>query len=175
MDTLVLALRVVLSLAAVLALLWLLRRKLERRPRRRARTNSIQVVGRQALSRRASVVMVESDGKRLLLGVTEQSVNVLHSEDIGSTVLRADEFSRTLENARREGIALEGTQVRGTQATDAAQHAPASQGPQHAALEPAPVAMLRPRRDRAPQGKLGGSILSPATWKQTGAALRQGR
>jgi flagellar protein FliO/FliZ len=46
--------------------------------------------------------------------------------------------------------------------------------PLDAPLEP-PLA-FRPRRDRtAKPGKLGGSILSPATWQQTAAALRQGR
>ncbi|MET0955425.1 MAG: hypothetical protein ABWY68_05700, partial [Cryobacterium sp.] len=38
-----------------------------------------------------------------------------------------------------------------------------------------PPLTFRPRRDRGHTGKLGGSILSPATWQQTAALLRHGR
>lgn len=150
MDTLLLALRVLLSLAAVLALLWLLQKRLSKRPRARA-GGSVAVVGRQSLGRRASAVVVEVDGTRLLLGVTEQSVTVLHSlGEVAPSPEQAD-FARTLSGAQAM-----------------------PEGP-----APELVPMLRPRHNRgaARQGKsvLGNSILAPTTWRQAGAGLRQSR
>lgn len=162
MDTVFLALRVALSLAAVLALLWLLQRRLSKRGGKRASAGSIAVVSRQSIGRRANVVMVDVDGTRLLLGVTDQSVSVLHSAEAPQDLSTADEFAHSLEKVSAS--------VHAGPAHSATLDSSGTAGP-----EGAPVAMLRPRRDRSVSGKLGGSILSPATWKQTGAALRQSR
>lgn len=160
MDTLLLALRVLLSLAAVLALLWLLQKRLSKRPRARSAA-SVVVVGRQSLGRRASAVVVEVDGTRLLLGVTDQQVTVLHSlgalapdaaaePDQASEPVRAD-FARTLS---------------------AAEALPETSAPEL-------VPMLRPRHNRTAARRdtsvLGNSILAPTTWRQAGAALRHSR
>lgn len=81
MDTLTLALRVVLSLAAVLGLLWYAQRRLNR-PRGQSRAGDpLTVVARRGLGQKSSLVIVDTDGKRLLLGVTERSINVLQSSD----------------------------------------------------------------------------------------------
>src|SRR5512133_2801827 len=77
MDTVVVALRVILSLAVVLGLLWVLQRRLSRGSGSRA-ANVVTVVGRQGLGQKASVVVVDVDGRRFVLGVTEQSISVLH-------------------------------------------------------------------------------------------------
>jgi flagellar biogenesis protein FliO len=45
--------------------------------RRRGASRPIEVVGRQALNRGASVAIVEIDGRRLALGVTDQNVRLL--------------------------------------------------------------------------------------------------
>lgn len=166
MDTVFLALRVALSLAAVLALLWLLQRRLGKRGGKRAAAGSITVVGRQSVGRRANVIMVDVDGTRLLLGVTDQTVSVLHSADVPEERSTADEFAQSLQEATMPARSI------------AAHSAAVSSGttvPSGTGEPGASVAMLRPRRDRSAVGKLGGSILSPATWKQTGAALRQSR
>ena len=176
MDTLLLALRVLLSLAAVLALLWLLQRRLSKRPRARSGA-SVSVVGRQSLGRRASAVVVEVDGTRLLLGVTEQQVTVLHS--LGTV---APEGAAAGEaQAEPEGAGEPGP-IDFARTLSAAEAMP--EGP-----TPDLVPMLRPRRNRtaAGQGKsgqgksvqaksvLGNSILAPTTWRQAGAALRHSR
>ena len=51
----------------------------------------------------------------------------------------------------------------------------AARAASHAGEALTPPLILRPRRDRAAPSRIGGSILSPATWQQTAAALRQGR
>jgi flagellar protein FliO/FliZ len=79
-DTLLVALRVALSLAAVLGLLWVLQRRLAKGSRA-ARADLVRVVGRQGLGQKASVVVVDVDGRRFVLGVTEQSVTVLRDAE----------------------------------------------------------------------------------------------
>lgn len=139
------ALRVLLSLAVVLGLLWVVQRRLTRDARVGRTVNPVTIVGRQGIGQKASVVVVDIEGKRLILGVTEQSVNVLHTDDAPVEASGAAVFARSMT----EAAVAEGE------------------------LEP-PLA-FRPRRDRASSSRLGGSILSPATWQQTAAALRQRR
>jgi flagellar protein FliO/FliZ len=163
-DTLLVALRVILSLGAVLGLLWYVQRRMTRGPRAQRTASLVTVVGRQGIGQKASVVVVDVEGTRFVLGVTEQSVNVLHRDagNVAGNVPKPDaktdvgtgvDFARTLTDAT---------------ATESL----------------TPPLEFRPRRDRhlngktarvVKSGKLGGSILSPATWQQTAAVLRQGR
>lgn len=148
MDTALVALRVLLSLGAVLALLWYAQRRLTRSTakRRGKAADLVTVVGRQSVGIKASVVVVDIDGARFVLGVTEHTVSVLHSADLPSEAQTAqvespDAFASTLAGVT---------------------HIDSANGPQ---------LQLRPRRNTTVQGN--GSILSPATWKQTAAAIRQ--
>lgn len=155
MDTVLLALRVVLSLAAVLGLLWLAQRRLTRKNRVNGAEKLVTVVTRQGIGQKASVVVVETAGKRFLLGVTEQSVNVLHTSDAPMQVAST---APEVSPARAFELALIAA---GEPALDP------SPSPAKATVAKAPVAKL-------PAGKMGGSILSPATWKQAAAFVRQG-
>lgn len=153
MDTLLVGLRVVLSLAVVLGLLWVMQRRLSRGGRARGASNLVSVVGRQSLGSKASVVVVDIDGRRLILGVTEAQVTVLHGgEGAGA---RAETFAQSMTVA--EGADQEGADQAG------------------ADTQPEPPLEFRPRRKAGQPGRLGGSILSPATWQQTAAVLRQER
>jgi len=165
-DTLFLALRVVVSLAAVLGLLWYAQRRITRKSGTQRTAGLVSVVGRQGIGPKASVVVVDVDGTRFVLGVTEQSVSVLHNAPQHAAeqhaaepaVLRPAAVLPVPSNAHDEFARV---------LTDA------SAGE---AVEP-PLA-FRPRRGGHPAGrghKLGGSILSPTTWQQTAAVLRQGR
>lgn len=108
METVVLALRVALSLAVVLGLLWVLQRRFSRGARTGAR-KLVRVVERQTIGPKASVVVVDADGQRFLLGVTDQAVNVLDTreapaEEESQPSHRApqtasDSFARLLEAA----------------------------------------------------------------------------
>ncbi|SDK00389.1 flagellar protein FliO/FliZ [Cryobacterium psychrotolerans] len=163
MDTLLVGLRVVLSLAVVLGLLWVMQRRLSRGGRARGASNLVSVVGRQSLGSKASVVVVEIDGRRLILGVTEAQVTVLQGG--GGVGDRAETFAQSMSVA--EGTDLAGTDLAGTDL--------AGSDLSGGDTAPEPPLEFRPRRKSGQAGRLGGSILSPATWQQTAAVLRQER
>lgn len=173
METIFVALRVIVSLAVVLGLLWVLQRRLTR-GRNGKEAGLVTVVGRQGIGQKASVVVVEVDGTRFVLGVTEQSVSVLHSDAMPAELGTAEAFARSLSAATGSaatGSVATGTVSAGTGATGTVAANTAT--PDAAGAVPPPLA-FRPRRERN-ASKLGGSILSPTTWQQTAAALRQGR
>ena len=153
METLFVALRVLLSLGAVLALLWLLQRRFARggvgsAAKARA-ANNPAVVGRQSVGSKAHVVVVEHDGRRFLLGVTEHGVNVLHSSPIEPVPgLDPDLFARELAAAEPADVALVAQQA-----------APSD------TVGDSPLA----------GSMLAGSILSGETWKQAAAVVRNRR
>ncbi len=93
MDTFLLALRVLLSLAAVLGVIWYVQRRMSRGTTAQ-KNKTITVVGRQGVGSKASVALVDVDGKRFLLGVTEHAVTILHTAD--APVAPAEAFSRVL-------------------------------------------------------------------------------
>ena len=79
-ETLVLTVRVAVSLALVLGLLWFLSRRLGgagSAPRRLP----ITVVGRQTLGRRSGVAVVEVAGRTLVLGISDANVQLLTELD----------------------------------------------------------------------------------------------
>lgn len=111
MDSLILGLRVVVALGAVLGLMWFLQHRLGKGPGRRRADQALTVVSRQSLGQRASVVVVDSAGKRFLLGVTDHTVNVLHSGDIppepeevrAPAANQLGDFARMLAEAGQRG------------------------------------------------------------------------
>jgi len=77
-SALVLGLRVLLSLAVVLGLLWFAARKMQGTGAvRRQRAAAMSVVSRQGLGGKAGIALVEVEGRRLLLGVSEHGVSLL--------------------------------------------------------------------------------------------------
>jgi len=75
---LLLLLRVALSLACVVGLIWFAGRRLSGNQARRTPAGpSMRVVGRQALGRHAGVAVVAIGNRRLLLGYGEQQVTML--------------------------------------------------------------------------------------------------
>lgn len=174
METATLALRVLVSLGAVLALIWWFQRRLTRDARNSGAEPLVKVVTRQAISPKASVVVVETGGQRFLLGVTEASVNVLHTSEAEEPATAS--FEDYLEAA---GAGDKETGPKGTGDTTlvdpAGRHAPRrrSEGPAHALNgQPAHPVNGQPAHSGSP---LAGSVLSPATWRQAAAAVRRGR
>jgi flagellar protein FliO/FliZ len=191
-DTLVITLRVALSLGVVLALMWVLHRRMAkgqfgRAKARGRRSAAIEVVGRTGIGGKASVVVVDVEGERLVLGVTEHGVSLLTSGEAPAPELtivtgpvqlpvRASQTSTSTSvptstatpsaEAFRQELALQDGAVPSLQSVPAA--------------EPLP---MRPRnRDRRPQrtvvptsAQLQGSLLSADTWRQAAAALRSRR
>lgn len=149
METVYLALRVLLSLAVVLGLLWMVQRRLTRNGRLSGAVKQVTVVTRQSIAPKASVVVIEAEGQRFLLGVTEQSVTVLSTTDAPQPVMPVRPhpaggaaFARVLSE-----------QIPTTEIT--------------------PPPAFRPRDNRRSKDVLDGSILSPNTWNRTAAALRR--
>lgn len=183
MDTAVLVLRTVLSLAAVLGLIWYAGRKLNdsangqggdgflarlvsgaggtrRTGRRGGPAVTVTVVARQVLGAKASLAVVDVGDQRLVLGVTEGGVNVLSTQTIPAEE-PAPERATTKAEVREE-IAL----------------APVLTKP--VLTKPTLVPDAAPEQEAAvltlarPAGPLDSSILSPTTWRQT-LSLMQGR
>jgi flagellar biosynthetic protein FliO len=102
MDSLILILRVSLSLGAVLAVLVLAHRYARRTARPGGADKLLRVLERQGIGAKASVVVVETNGQHLLLGVTEHSVTLLSSSDAPAPeagAQGAEAFSRALHQA----------------------------------------------------------------------------
>jgi len=150
MEATVVALRVVLSLAVVFGLIWFIHRRLTRGGKARNAAMPITVLGKQAVGQKASVVVIDADGTRFVLGVTEHNVSVLHSSESPATA-----FAGVLAT------------------TTAAE--PAEVAPTPARVAPAALAdgLVVPG-SRVP-GALAGSILSPATWRQAASAIGRNR
>ncbi|MCV2392775.1 flagellar biosynthetic protein FliO [Actinotalea sp. M2MS4P-6] len=183
MDTssVVLGLRVLLSLAVVLGLLWWIARRTAG-SRARTRQASVTVVGRQSLGRRSGVAVVEVEGRRLLLGVTEQGVSLL-------TELAAPDPEPTADRTEIDPAELADLVGLDTDAlADVAVAAPA----RAAATRPTPVrsTAARPTTVRStptppstpaartpavptPRSPLEGSILDVATWRQAVVAVQE--
>ncbi|WP_186317556.1 flagellar biosynthetic protein FliO [Curtobacterium sp. 9128] len=174
---LVITLRVALSLGVVLALMWVLHRRMAkgqfgagRKPRGR-RSAAVEVVARQGIGGKASVVVVDVEGERLVLGVTEHGVNLLTSGAAPAPELTVVTGPVVLP-------------VRPTPSAEAFRQELAEQDravpslPTDPAAEPLP---MRPRNRRAQRtvvptsAQLQGSILSADTWRQAAAALRSRR
>jgi flagellar protein FliO/FliZ len=153
MDTLIVALRVLLSLGVVLVLLWYLQKRVARAARGKQVLNLVTVVGRQVVGPKSSVVVVDVDGQRLVLGVTEQAVSLLHG---GVTPAPTEGGTGATEFARLLAAATDVEPATASVLTTTVRPA---------TLIPATVAPAR----------LAGSILSPSTWQQAAAVLRQRR
>jgi len=151
MEAVVVALRVALSLGVVFGLLWYIHRRLTRGGKLRAAATPITVLGKQGIGAKASVVVVDANGMRFVLGVTEGNVTVLHSAEAPAAAF-ADVLATVPEPV--EGPAPAAVALAAQKAANTAD------------------GLVTP--GRVP-GALGGSILSPATWRQAAAAIGRGR
>ena len=161
-------LRVIVSLAAVFGLLFYLRKRVLTRfgsPR----ASQLSVVERQGLGPKSSVVLLDVQGRRYLLGVAESSISVLDSfeapEPVETDALeqvnvqptmaeRSRAFAASLNSMRQGGMPANEPGTNGTTANDRG----------------TPAAL-----SSTPSGALAGSILSPDTWRRAVAAVRSGR
>ena len=104
MDAFFLALRVLLSLAAVLGAIWWLKRRLGGNASQAAA--ALTIVTRRTLGQKASVAVVDFNGRRLLLGVTDAAVNVLSEAAVPEP---AADFGQALEKASEGSPGLPAT------------------------------------------------------------------
>ncbi|WP_285114864.1 flagellar biosynthetic protein FliO [Leifsonia sp. fls2-241-R2A-40a] len=163
METLFIALRVLVVLGVIVALLWFVQRRVTkgRSSGRRRRGNAVTVVGRQGVGPKASVVVVDVDGNRFVLGVTERQVSVLHSSD------RPHDADVTPITRVREVEARTGT-------TDASPAPTLTSTTSTTSRQDADFLTAQGRASLFDEA-LKGSILSPATWRQASSAVRPKR
>lgn len=191
-STVVLGLRVVLSLAVVLGLVWWLSR---RNAGTRVKAPTMSVVGRQSLGRHAGVAVVEVEGRRLLLGVTDQRVALLTELDVPLPArqgverreIDADELARLVDLDGEFASDLD-DMVDGPVVTTTASAAPVAEVP--AAPDPAPQTMPAPARTArsartshrpaarmpavpTPRNPLEGSLLDASMWRQAVVAVQE--
>jgi flagellar protein FliO/FliZ len=153
-----LGIRVIVSLAVVLGLLWATARLGARRMGGGSRS-LVRVRGRQPLSRTSSVAVVEVGSRVLVLGVADSGVRLL-------TELDPEDLEEPAADLDPADLDLAGPDLAGERppgARSAGSVAAARPGRRRAL--PAPGA-----RAGAAPGALGGSLLSGDTWKQAWAA-----
>jgi flagellar protein FliO/FliZ len=81
METILIALRVLVALAVVFGLLWYLQRRFVRGRVTTAR-KTMRLVARQSLGKNSSVAVVDIDDKRFVLGVSDHAIAVLHEGEV---------------------------------------------------------------------------------------------
>jgi flagellar protein FliO/FliZ len=167
MDSVELVGRVLVSLVVILAVIWVLGRKFRKGGKAKG-AGLIDVLGRQQLSRTASVAVVRIGSQALVVGITDTQVNVLGETDLVAALAEvsvAAPAGSTRVDARRNRPSG---------------NRPAPSLPAGVAAAVAPPSIPAPPRadtaagaaPAAPRGPLAGSALSPATWRQTIESLR---
>ena len=145
-----------------------------------AQAPAIVVLGKQALTPKAGLALVEVGGRRLLLGVGEQGVTVLDTQDAPAAPPAAVAV-RPDDDVARDATPVVAVSESGAVFAAELDHA-VTEAPVDAD-EPAEAAALLTADDGDAQvlsissrgSTLDGSILSPTTWRRAATALQQGR
>lgn len=154
MDAVLVVLRVVLSLAVVVGLLWIVQRRIAKGSKSGRSTKLVRVISRQGIAQKASVVMVDVQGKRFLLGVTEHSVTVLDTTELPAVESVPEPVEQGADGATAFGSALTAAKKSGL---------------------PASLPGFDPVTGLPRRSVLDGSLISLSTWKRAAAAIRGGR
>lgn len=152
MDGITTTLRVIVSLGVVLGVIWYAHRLIN--SKKPAKKNAVTILGKQGLAAKASVVVIEAEGVRFVLGVTEHNVSVLHSSEPLPQEATGEAFAEVL--AINAGNSASSTESKSESEPDS------EPTPKHKAVRTGTPALV------------AGSVLSAETWKRTYAALRQG-
>ncbi len=152
-ESLTLALRVGFSFMVVIGLMWVMARVFRGKLGVRS-AGSLEVVARQQVGRGASVAIVRIADRAIVVGVTEHAVTMLGDPISDHSSLDPSEPA-TADTAQTES-----GEVRDVRDVFAARRSLTG-----TTSAPAPSSI--------PTGKLSGSVLSPATWRQAMQVLRE--
>ncbi len=180
-SAVVLGLRVVLALVCVFGLLWWAGRRMAGTPAgRRARATSLDVVSRQSVGQKASVALIEVEGRRLLLGVSEHGVTLLTEIAPAAVEPQGAEDRVELDPAELAALARlddlddidfgEAVDAPAAAAQRSATTRPTT--PRSLSERPTPPAARKPAVP-TPRNPLEGSVLSAATWRQAVVAVQE--
>ena len=161
MDQFLLAIRVVVSLAIVLGLMWALSRLTKGRTP--SKGVPLEIISRAAVGKKASVVVVRIGERGLVVGVTEHSMALLAEIEVENEPVVAE---------TRTPLDLSSALL-----VDDADYAAIDLVSQFSTVE-VPTGADSPRHAagrRAPETStpLTGSVLSPHTWREMAQALRE--
>jgi flagellar protein FliO/FliZ len=173
-DTVTLIGRLLVSLAAVLGVVWLISRRMRKTGRGRA-SGLIEVLDRRQLSRNSSVAVVRVGDQALVIGVTDNQVSVLAETDADKAVAISDAARPVPRVTKAPGRAA-ASRHRGKATPRPAARAATVRTSVADDAEPTDVATETPSPTAAPTAartSLAGSALSPQTWKQTIESLRE--
>lgn len=181
MDSVELIGRLIVSLGVVIGLIFFIAKRARGSAKRKIRTDRlIDVLGRQSLSRTASVAVVRVGGQGLVLGITEGRISVLTELPLETVAASAAPASPRSRSAATAPTATTGALGQDTSwMGDDTLRAFATEEEILAAARsvrsaPTDGTFLPPSHDvPSTNGVLAGSALSPATWKQTLGALRE--
>ena len=167
MDTVTLIGRLLVSLAAVLGVMWLLARRVRRNGG--AGDRMIDVLGRQQLSRTSSVAVVRVGEQALILGCTDTQVSVLGQTDLAAAEALVPAASPTPartggRHGRHTATAVESAEPRRARSSTRAVTGAGASSSGTSSVSGTAATSRRPA--------LAGSALSPGTWRQTLESLR---
>ena len=172
-ETLLVLLRVAVSLGVVIALIVYVGRRMSAgRGAERSREADVHVVGRQGLGRHSGVAVIAAGDRRLLVGFSDTSVQLLTElGPVASVPASSAERTSGTKATRQAGLTT-GRPAAGAGAGPVGNVLGPGAGPALGAV-PHP----RPAPDDAGQqsalaGALAGSVLSPQTWRAAVRALQ---
>lgn len=171
MSTIAIVGRMLLALVLVLGVMWALARW-ARKPMGVGKGERVMtVLARQQLSRSSSVAVLKLMDRALVLGVTEQGVQLLTETELApieqALTVPAPGRRPLVAPGRHPLVASSGRPVANPKSLESSSLDPGE--PDAGQLEPPESAMPA----LAGKSKLDGSVLSPAMWKQLLGAARE--
>jgi len=164
MDTAAMLARVAFSLAVVVGLMWVLAKFMRGKSAAQRSTGSLSVVTRLSVGRRSSIAVLAVGDRHLVVGVTDEHINLLADLPAPPEVIEAvaDPRRTTIDLAATTPIALSGSanELLAIDSITSLSTAGTSAGVTSVDVTAKST------------GPLTGSILSPTTWKQTVDVIR---
>lgn len=173
-ETLLVLLRVALSLGVVVGLiLYVGRRVSAGRAAERTREADVHVVGRQGLGRRSGVAVIAAGDRRLLVGFSDTSVQLLTELGPVASAPAGVPGERTGTKAAKQPRVMTSMPAGGApEAVVGGAPGPSGAGSALGALPNPRPALDDAAHQSGLAGALAGSVLSPQTWRAAVRALQ---
>lgn len=164
MDTAAMLARVAFSLAVVIGLMWVLAKFMRGKSAAQRSTGSLSVVTRMSVGRRSSIAVLAVGDRHLVVGVTDEHINLLADLPAPQDVIEV------VADARRTTIDLATTPIA---LAGSANELLAIDAGSSLSTAGTTAGVTSVDITAKTSGPLTGSILSPTTWKQTVDVIRE--